>query len=144
MENIFRLVDESLARHNFDITGFDDPLTNSEGAPSLSSVNSARQGGSVDFLYVEDAARDLQEPCGSDIPVRLRGSTVDSDGGPFKLDFGLSGKTNSESETDSEGAPLLPAFGRSGNVRVASMEANAPIRETRDGLRRPTPLPSGF
>ena len=50
MENIFRLVSESLARHETDI--------GSEGAPSLSSANFARQGGEVDL------------PCGADSLVR--------------------------------------------------------------------------
>jgi hypothetical protein len=63
MENIFRLVSESLARHEL-------RTRESEGAPSLSSVNSARQGGEVDFSL------------SSEVPVRVEAepkSKPDSD-----------------------------------------------------------------
>lgn len=122
MENIFRLVNESLARHNFNITGFDDQPTNSEGAPSLSS--SARQGGDFDFL------------CGTDTLVR-----DDSRGLATTEDQAL----NTEPTRVSAPHQSLPSTSSAWGVR--SMEANtmqAPIREAKDASRRPTPLPSGF
>jgi hypothetical protein len=120
MENIFRLVNESLARHNFDITGFDDQLTNSEGATPLSSASAARQEPALSERATRESrmgalARDLRESGESDIPVRP------------------------------EKQQTLPSTSFAWGVR--SLEANvmqASNPERKEVLRRPTPLPSGF
>jgi hypothetical protein len=118
MENIFRLVNESLARHNFDITGFDDQLTNFEGATPLSSASAARQE-----------------------PALSERATRDSRMGALARDLRESG----ESPVRPEKQQTLPSTSFAWGVRSLEakvMQASNP--ERKEVLRRPTPLPSGF
>jgi len=86
MENIFRLVSESLARHNLDISNFHDQSTSSDGGPLKPDTNfgvapplsrSVRQGGSVDSGSV-DAQSGKGAPSLSSANAARQGGSVDS------------------------------------------------------------------